>query len=66
MENDTLLFFIRALEVEFALFLVFTIGIRNKLARHWQIRIFVSLLSLIAVTFIAFVYFANSHGLIKN
>ena len=66
MEKDAALLFIRALQIEFALLLVFFIGIRKLLARPWQLRISVGLLSATTATFIAFVYFAYSNGLVKN
>jgi hypothetical protein len=66
MEKDTALLFIRALQFEFIMFLVFFIGIRKKMTRPWQLRISVGLLSTIAATFIAFFYFLYANGLIKN
>jgi hypothetical protein len=65
MVRDTFVIFMRAMEIELVVLIVFFLGIRSKLNRYWQIRISFGLLGILILTFVAAFYFAYSHGFIK-
>lgn len=68
--KDTLLTLIFVMKIEFWLILVFSItlfpALRSKISRYWQGRIFLGLLTITAITFLAFVSLAYSNGMIKE
>lgn len=66
MAKDTILFLLRALQVEIVLLLLFFFGFRTRLNRLWLIRISFGLLALGALTFLVLVYVAYSNGMIST
>ena len=65
MVRDTFLIFMRAMEIELVVFMIFFLGFRSKFNRYWQIRISFGFLGILIVTSVAAFYFAYSHGFIR-
>jgi hypothetical protein len=66
MVRDTFPIFMRAMEIELVLLMVFFLGFRSKFSRYWQIRISFGLLGLLIGTSVAAFYFTYSHGFIRH
>lgn len=69
MAKDILLDLLFAMKIEFGFILLFAValgfGLRSKLSRYWQGRILIGLVSVTAITFLAFTYVAFSNGMIR-
>jgi hypothetical protein len=70
MAKDTLLALLFAMQIEFGLILLFFVamglGLRSKISRYWQVRIFIGLVTITAITLLVFIYVAYSNGMIRQ